>query len=166
MPHDWRSAFLTQARSDYRVYQRLLELANIEQCHRLHYLQMATEKLAKAFLTDGTRMPRTVHSAFVRFLQLAKQKQNARVRKTLRMPSGQFRAFLDGLLTTGQAIEHLVPEGSGQRINVEYPWQGPDHTVSVPAESTFELLGPRGFPKVGKIRQLMEAYFQAYGCPI
>ena len=45
-------AYLRQARSDFGVFQLLLEQDRdmVPACHPLHYLQMSTEKLAKAKL--------------------------------------------------------------------------------------------------------------------
>jgi hypothetical protein len=47
-----QAAFLAQASSDFRVFQILLSLDRVEvpACHPPHYLQMATEKLAKAIM--------------------------------------------------------------------------------------------------------------------
>ena len=70
MAMDWRTAYFQQARSDYDMLLRLLKEENVPECQRLHYLQMATEKLAKGFLTQpgGPRYPK-VHDAFVRFVK-------------------------------------------------------------------------------------------------
>ena len=46
---DWSGAFLEQAKSDYEVF-RLLNASRQSLCHRLHYMQMASEKTAKSFL--------------------------------------------------------------------------------------------------------------------
>jgi hypothetical protein len=48
----WQLAFLKQARSDWETYQRIDDPV-WPTCHRLHFLQMATEKLAKALLVAG-----------------------------------------------------------------------------------------------------------------
>ncbi len=40
-------AYAAQSRSDFAVYR--LYLVDAEECHRLHYLQMACEKIAKAY---------------------------------------------------------------------------------------------------------------------
>lgn len=47
-----RIAFLRQARSDFAAFDHLVRQPRlaIPQCHPLHYLQMAAEKLAKAVL--------------------------------------------------------------------------------------------------------------------
>ncbi len=50
MPMDWRSALMVQARSDFEMLN-FLRFHNAPFCHQLHFLQMATEKLGKAFAT-------------------------------------------------------------------------------------------------------------------
>src|SRR5882724_6463098 len=54
-------AFIAQARSDWLVYRVLTESAEVPLCHRLHYLQMACEKLAKAYRLRDT--PRFIRSS-------------------------------------------------------------------------------------------------------
>jgi hypothetical protein len=68
----WSEAFLTQAKSDWQVYEHLNE-TGFPACHALHYLQMASEKLAKAYLLAGISEiedVRSTHRAFTRVLQL------------------------------------------------------------------------------------------------
>lgn len=74
MAQDWRTAYFRQARSDYETLQ-FLEEASAPFCQRLHYLQMATEKLAKGFATapGGPQQPK-VHRGYVQFLQQIKRR--------------------------------------------------------------------------------------------
>ena len=44
----WAQAFARQAESDLHVYDVLVTDPSLPACHRLHYLQMACEKLCKA----------------------------------------------------------------------------------------------------------------------
>jgi hypothetical protein len=48
----WHDGYLEQARSDWDVYGTL-SIGSVPDCHALHYLQMATEKLSKALLLAG-----------------------------------------------------------------------------------------------------------------
>jgi hypothetical protein len=48
------SAFIEQARSDWSVRGTLAEQTQVPACHQLHYLQMACEKLAKAYRLRDT----------------------------------------------------------------------------------------------------------------
>ena len=43
----WAKAFAIQARSDLVAREQLVLGKHLPQCHQLHYLQMAMEKLAK-----------------------------------------------------------------------------------------------------------------------
>lgn len=118
---DWRMAYLEQAASDYEALQTLAQ-AGAPLCQQLHYLQMATEKLAKGFLTPpgGARYGNT-HDAFVRFLRSAKNRPEFR-RAGRFTNRGQYEAYVDSLLSKAQQVEDLSPEG-GDHANPEYPWE-------------------------------------------
>ena len=70
---NWRDAFIAQARSDHAIFERL-NTPGVEHCHRLHYLQMVSEKLAKGILTRPTQFdpPEPTHAVFVRLLRVLK----------------------------------------------------------------------------------------------
>lgn len=46
----WVVAYLKQGRSDFGIYQKLSAMPQMEPCHPLHNLQMAREKIAKAYV--------------------------------------------------------------------------------------------------------------------
>jgi hypothetical protein len=46
------AAYLQQGRSDFDIYKKLVD---VPECHRLHYLQMACEKIAKAYRLRDTQ---------------------------------------------------------------------------------------------------------------
>ncbi len=80
---DWREAHFKQARSDYELLQVLMR-ENAAFCHQLHYLQMATEKLAKGFSTSpGGPQPLKVHRGFVNFLRFRPSEQAAQASLSL-----------------------------------------------------------------------------------
>ena len=61
-------AFRCQADSDFSVFLLLQGHSSVAECHPLHYLQMATEKLAKAIrlrISDANHVGRT-HASFDR----------------------------------------------------------------------------------------------------
>ena len=135
-------AFYRQARSDWSVFRHLhpsgspwwtmarrvwcrlvgVRPFSFAPCHELHYLQMCTEKLAKAYYrTDPD--PRSGHAAFRRFLT------DIPVNSRIVGPLG----FADlAALTRWQgsvnalvgAIEDLAPPIADRRNlpNPEYPW--------------------------------------------
>lgn len=51
MAKDWRSAYFQQAKSDFQLFEKIVGQADVPLCQKLHYLQMATEKMSKGFLT-------------------------------------------------------------------------------------------------------------------
>ena len=60
--------FLTQAKSDFMVFERMRSDDALPPCHALHYLQMATELLGKAGTWKHGPNAGT-HRAFVGFLR-------------------------------------------------------------------------------------------------
>ena len=145
MAWDWRTSYLEQAKSDYGVFTLLRNQASL--CHSLHYLQMATEKLAKGFLTrpGGTRYGRT-HDALVKFMRLSKTRPEfqAACRFT---QSGQFTAYVDSLLNIAQQVEDLSPEG-GDHPNPEYPWET-NGVIVIPRDYHLQNLAMEN-PKMNK----------------
>ena len=89
---NWQLAFLQQARADWEAYQKTHE-TYWPACHRLHFLQMATEKLGKALLLAGqAELARVTgsHAAFVKFMQVASYDRNLQIR--LKMAKPQLKA--------------------------------------------------------------------------
>ena len=112
-----QQAFLIQASSDYRVFRILLNLdrATVPACHALHYLQMSTEKLAKAAMKALERPTgKLTHVAFsdmpylLARTEIAKQLgwQNAKA----------FRQFLKKSAPIFRKIEELNPSVGTQHV--------------------------------------------------
>jgi len=135
----WRSAFFAQARADWRLFCELKQRTDVPMCQKLHYLQMATEKLAKAFSSSqtGQRPPRS-HVALTRFLKVSKGRPEIRHRLGYQENYRSFCAYIDSLLGIAQQIEQLAPVGDQEGPNAEYPWLDPDSgDVVSPAEYAF-----------------------------
>ena len=147
-------AFVAQARSDYRVFRLLLEADRqiVPECHPLHYLQMATEKLAKAAMSaSDVEHERYSHIAFS---TLPRQLARRDVARKLGYPTfDAYRAFLRRTAPLFRRIDELNPSvgpagvgtGAGNSPNVEYPWLGRDELGSeawvVPARFSFGIAG-------------------------
>ena len=152
---DKADAFLAQARSDFKIFERLWELdtAEVPSCHALHHFQMSTEKLAKAILlylgsessdaetsnevcptcgrVAGRRLENS-HIAFRRVMHVLNRGDVARRLGYSDHPE-QFKRFIDSKKSWFLEIEQLCPSigteatgGSSNGPNVEYPWQGRD----------------------------------------
>jgi hypothetical protein len=135
----WRTTFFAQAQSDNQV-RKLLNRNKAAYSHQLHYLQMATEKLAKSLMTSPTaaEAPTFSHAAFVSRPRAIKGRPEIRARLGFANRTAFF-SFIDGLLPLAEQVQQLAPNFSGGvRPNPEYPWKPhPDHEVIVPAEYDF-----------------------------
>lgn len=152
----WHEAYLVQARSEHAMLRRL-ELPPVEYCHRLHYLQMVSEKLAKAMLTPpaSTSPAPTSHAAFVRMLRTLKTRPDIRRRLGYR-DTTSFGRYINSLLELAERIEGLAPDQGGlTKPNPEYPWEDlGTGQIRAPAEYRFPEFNPRD-PKMIKIDRLI-----------
>ena len=110
--------FLDQARSDYEIYKRL---ARQNVCHRLHYLQMCTEKLSKVWFWRQMNPPAGGHHTFEPFLRALKTSGRADFHRWFgysdpRRLAPQWPAILN----LASRIQNLAPGPSNP--NPEYPW--------------------------------------------
>ncbi len=129
-----QEVFLRQARSDHEIF---LFLEGRESCHRLHYLQMSTEKLAKAFFW-GTKTPPDLqsHSVLSRFLRAIASRSDVRqalgyTRKVV------FESALWELQPLAEELEQMAP-ALANGPNPEYPWPRENPTTA-PVDYAFPL---------------------------
>lgn len=132
-------AFIAQARSDWGVQRLLSEEKDVAVCHRLHYLQMVCEKLAKAYRLRDTKSPVSElvskHTGFEKFV-------GAFFAVALRDEYQGKDAQLQGLIKRARAlareIEKLAPaiDRVDAPENVEYPWERGDR-VTAPCSYSF-----------------------------
>lgn len=135
----WCQGYLEQARSDWDVYN-ILARASLHDCHILHYIQMTTEKLGKAFLLAGgidINVVNRSHVAFTRFIRIAARNHN--LQKELGMSGQQLRAHFNNLLPIASKIERLAPALARGGPNTEYPWEAPPGNINVPALYEFPV---------------------------
>jgi len=136
----WQMAFLKQARLDWEAYQRTSQ-AVWPTCHRLLFLQMASEKLSKAVLITGHSSLETItqsHAAFVKFMQVASK--DRKLQKVLGMKKSQQKAQFKTLLPLAQEIELLAPALAQSGPNPEYPWKDASGNISAPGDYSFPLM--------------------------
>ncbi len=136
-------AYALQSQSDFRVYRALLQSADLletEECHRLHYLQMACEKIAKAYRLRDTRSfseedlySHVVFSGFIQTLLKAPQ-----IKERFRAKDAKRRQLERYARSLAREIEKLAPAVDRGRTpaNVEYPWVI-EQTVFVPCQFSF-----------------------------
>jgi len=136
----WATAYAAQAKSDLEARDALLQ-HNLPECHQLHYLQMACEKICKAFLVSrGAAVEdlRRSHAHIAK--QLPSIARHILSRQAGRVPHDTWE--VDAIRTLARKIELLAPAvdaGGAAPANCEYPWEAPGGRVIVPSEHRFGI---------------------------
>lgn len=129
-----------QARSDHDIFVRS-RIQGFAVCHSLHYLQMATEKLAKAYLWRLRKAPQKTHKGFFHFLRFLGSVRNERDRIATLYGFRRFEAFqasIYSILPIAYQLEHLAPDLANDGPNTEYPWPHSEPVFS-PVNYAFPL---------------------------
>jgi hypothetical protein len=145
-----------QARSDYAALL-LLRRHGAAPCHQLHYLQMVTEKLGRAYFWRSGVPPPTSHAGFVQFMRflgsvrVAERRQIAVVFGFGRFED--FQGWIRAVLPLAYALERLAPQLAQDGPNPEYPWprSSPQY-----APVTFEFDVWAHLTRSGRGRQLLQ----------
>lgn len=145
---EWRRAYARQAQADMQAREVLLREKHLPPCEQLHLLQMACEKLAKAYQcsqkTDLTTLQAS-HAWIERTLPIPFRPYYSRHhRATLRgqMLNERSRLFKD-VRSLLREIDLLVPsvtDGGRRPDNAEYPWADDLGKLWIPAEYEFLIL--------------------------
>lgn len=162
----WAAAFAKQARSDWAVYQRLTAAGEAD-CHSLHYLQMACEKIAKAYRirdldADIDELMRH-HVGFARFVRAFLL--SPALRQDFQGQAARLQAIVADASKLAREIERLAPavDREGRLDNAEYPWPAGDDVI-VPCDYDFPnlslLTAARGRALLKLIRRAMEDFGQ------
>lgn len=131
-----------QARSDHEVFELLRE-RRVNPCHQLHYLQMATEKLAKAYFWRGGSPSKTTHIGLMTFLKaLSGARRSERVGIARSLAFGRFSDFERWVRLTSPLaynLENITPaHAKKDHPNPEYPWPH-DAPTWAPVTYSFEV---------------------------
>ncbi len=161
----WGNAFLQQAKSDWKAYKGIKELS-LDNCHRLYYLRITTEKLGKAaLLKSGIHTPESIrkHRVFVKYLQQAHK--NPKLCQSLGMKPSQVKEYVDSVLSVANCIQNLAPGEGNNGANAEYPWEisGQVYTPAnykFPEVSQLETVEGRKFLKL--VQSILEKFESAY----
>jgi hypothetical protein len=136
---EWSRAFARQARSDLEARDQLLRAASLPQCHQLHYLQMALEKIAKSRLIAAGADPavlQTSHAYIAKTIPLI-------VREMLERSPGQDAGWvvkaIRGLARDIELLAPSVDAGGAAPANCEYPWKGEKKMIVAPLDHDFKL---------------------------
>jgi len=130
-----------QVKSDLAIFVQL-KRTGAPQCHLLHYLQMATEKLSKAYLWRSGKPPPKTHTGFVRFLKALLDRRAPELERIARALGFKRPADLNAWVVTVQGLayglQNIAPAEAKNGPNPEYPWphEAPSHT---PVHHSFAL---------------------------
>lgn len=151
-------AYAEQSRSDFTVY--CLYLGDAEECHRLHYLQMACEKIAKAYrlrnpdsFNPDDLYSHVVFSKFIIiFLKSTPVKGRYRTQDAKRRQMERYGR------TLALEIEKLAPAVDRDQTpeNAEYPWLVGE-TIFIPCRHRYplsRLLGEQGGRDILKLIEI------------
>ena len=130
-----------QARSDHELFVSLRRVGTHE-CHLLHYLQMATEKLSKAYFWRSGHAPPRTHTGFVRFLKALLDRPSgelSRIANHLGFRRREdFENWAAGIQPLAYDLQNIAPAQSGDGPNPEYPWPH-GAPAQCPSEHRFAL---------------------------
>jgi hypothetical protein len=159
--NDAQRLWWRQAQSDHALFVQLRRGGSPE-CHLLHYLQMATEKLSKAYLWRSGHAPPRTHTRFVRFLRALLDRRAAeldRIAKILRFNRRQdLENWAPNVLALAYSLQNIAPAEAGNGPNPEYPWPH-EAPIQCPVGHAFDLWSR--LTNTGQGRKLIQFVDQA-----
>jgi hypothetical protein len=155
----WSLGYARQAQADFRMYEALEGDQSVLACHRLQFLQMACEKLIKAFLCNAGEDPANMQSshAYVRAHLLTVLRQEAAF---VNFTGARAREVLHRARHLAEEIDVLAPavKRGGQRPdNCEYPWEDNAGNLHVPLDWSFHPAQLVVIPSGRTILRLIES---------
>jgi hypothetical protein len=130
-----------QAQSDHAAFV-CLRRAGVHECHVLHYLQMAAEKISKAYLWRSGSPPPRSHVGLMRFLRALMGRRKAELGRIAKVFAFGRPRDMDAWVTQvsplAYELQNLAPAEASDGPNPEYPWPHAQPT-HCPASYSFEL---------------------------
>jgi hypothetical protein len=129
---EWARAYALQALSDLRARDAAVR-SGLEKCHRLHFLQMASEKACKAYLTkvNGHESVRKTHAYVERVLPLIARGFYGSGDGDEDIPRWQ----IEQIKHFAREIEVIAPAcdaGDVREDDSEYPWLDGRGDIQIP----------------------------------
>jgi hypothetical protein len=162
--NEFQELWWHQARSDHGVFL-LLRHRGVAECHQLHYLQMASEKIGKAYFWQRGVPPPAKHTVFVQFVRcLGHVSFEHRDRVAgffgFKRPR-DFQNWLRIILPVAHELERLAPSLANDGPNPEYPWphnQPTNAPVNYDFSNSVSLLSPAGRSLLQATQILIERF--------
>ena len=159
----WAQGFGRQAAADFRTFE-VLGKQDAPECHKMHFLQMACEKLAKAHLCE-TKTPldnvQASHAYIAKTLPIVLKQQAIAV--NFSGPAAKtVQAKAKHLAREIELLSPSVTDGGKRPDNCEYPWEDETGTLHSPLEWPFNpshlLLAPSGRSVLKLLRGAVERW--------
>jgi hypothetical protein len=148
--NNWADGFARQSASDFAVYQHLALQPGFPACHALHYLQMACEKLAKAYrFRDESMSIDDIQKSHVAISKEVEQiVMSPDFRKRYASKAAHLKEILRSSRLLSREIEKLAPtvDREATPANAEYPWFD-GRMVKAPCDYTFQVLSQLNTPE-------------------
>ena len=161
----WAAACFTQDAEEWTVFLQLHARRDMPVCRALHYLQMATEKLAKAYrFRDTDTATEVLRSSHVGFRAFLKDYLNSpRIRDAYKGRDAQLRRIRRDAEKLARAVEQLAPavDRIGRPGNTEYPWED-GINILIPAYFNFPDLSLLTAPPGRVFLNLLNRAFRDY----
>ncbi len=137
----YQAIWWEQARSDHSILILMRE-RRLPPCHQLHYLQMVTEKLGKAYFWRKAEPPKKTHALFVKFLQALSDRSGPDRTRIARIfgfaRPDDFERWIKAVAPLAYDLERLAPALADDGPNPEYPWPR-KQPVRAPASFPFPI---------------------------
>lgn len=154
--NQYQERWWRQAQADHAALV-LLRRHAAAPCHQLHYLQMVTEKIGKAYFWRTGMPPPRSHAGFVQFMRFlggVRQVERPRIADIFEFRRfDDFQNWIRSILPLAYALERLAPTLAQDGPNPEYPWP-PNAPTFVPATFDFDVW--REIKNTGRGRQLLQ----------
>ena len=138
----WAKGYAKQAKAEFDAYQALGQLKGIPICIRLHFLQMACEKLCKAYQCGKGTDPdglQTSHAFIKSHLPFIAKQQFAQLGRNVQRDHSTTLRQIRQLAREIELLAPSVKDGGRRPENCEYPWENAGR-LYVPAEYDFPNL--------------------------
>ena len=129
--------FLVQAKSAYAVYRVLKDHKSLHHCHALHYLQMATELLGKAYAWKNGPIGKS-HKALVSFLRSLSSNTKAQKQLGYEGQNENWTHTIRKITPIAESLQKMAPALANEGPNPEYPWPT-DAPTATPVEYVFPI---------------------------
>ena len=138
--NSYQKLWWEQAKSDHSAFL-LIRRSGIAQCHSLHYLQMVTEKIAKAYFWRSGSPPPKNHAGFVQYLRFLGQTRPTDRERIANLFTftrfADFQSWIRAVLPIAYELEQLAPTLANDGPNPEYPWPH-NQPADAPANHSFD----------------------------